>query len=36
MTVAIIFIIVIVGFSVAAYLGKKHKQKRLGNEKNQD
>lgn len=36
MTVAIIFIIVIVGFSVAAYLGNKHNQKRLENEKNQD
>lgn len=36
MTVAIIFIIVVLGVSVAAYLGNKHKQRRLENEKSQD
>jgi len=36
MKVAIIFIIVVVGFSIAAYLGNRHKQKRLENENNQD
>ncbi len=36
MKVAIIFIIVVLGFSVAAYLGNRQKQKRLENEKDQE
>jgi hypothetical protein len=36
MKVAIIFIIVVVGFSIAAYLGNRQKQKRIENEKNRD
>jgi hypothetical protein len=36
MKVAIIFFIVVVGFSVAAYLGNRQKQKRLEDENHQD
>jgi hypothetical protein len=36
MKVAIIFCIVVVGFTVAAYLGNRHKQKRLDSEDKQE
>jgi len=36
MKVAIIFIIVVAGFSIAAYLGNRQKQKRIENDKDQD
>jgi hypothetical protein len=35
MKIAIIFFIVVIGFSVAAYLGSRQKQKRLNNEDKQ-
>jgi hypothetical protein len=36
MKIAIIFIVVVVGVSIAAYLGNRQKQKRIENEKNKD
>jgi hypothetical protein len=36
MKVAIIFFIVVAGFSVAAHLGNQHKQKRLDSEDKQE